>query len=66
MVNGGDRCAAPWTNMHNNACNTILMIHGAAAAPHHVPSYTLVIVKTSLGFPTANMGLFFESTLLVQ
>lgn len=47
MVNGGDRCATPWTNMHNNACNMILMIHGTAVVPHHVPAYIMCRCGTS-------------------
>ncbi len=47
MVNGGDRLATPWTNMHNNACNMILVIHGAAGVQQHVPSQCVCIILTS-------------------
>lgn len=54
MVYGGDRWATPWTNMHNNSCNVILMIHGAAVVPHHIPSYSMCLVLTSLWLQTAD------------
>lgn len=38
IVHAGDKWATPWTNMHNNACNMILMIHDAAVAPLPAPS----------------------------
>lgn len=48
MVNGGDRWATPWTNMHNNACNMILMIHGAAVVLNHVLSNNMCTALTWL------------------
>lgn len=39
---GGDRWATPWTNMHNNSANMILVIHGAPTEPRHIPTYSRV------------------------
>lgn len=57
MVNVGDRWDTLWANMHNNACNMILMIHGTAVVPHHVPFYSMCIILTSPCLQTADIVL---------
>lgn len=64
MVNGGDRWATPWTNMHNNACNMILMIHGAAVVLNHVLSNSMCTALTSLCHRDADIQLVCTSAFM--
>lgn len=56
MVHGGNRWATPWTNMHNDSCNMIPVIHGAAIVLRRVPSYSIVL--TLFWLQTADTCLF--------